>query len=177
MQNYIITYFKILEEFYNINKLLINSDKTKLLVITKPGLRHLTSNITLQANKYLIEQSKKIKVLGIFISSGFNNIATINSIISKVNYHSNVLREIFRYANMLTKLMLTNSVIISVIRYAAPILISSNNTQISKIQVLLMKCSRPILRFISYKYSAQKIINSLKWPTAYQLIAKEAILF
>ena len=44
-------YFKLLEEFYNINKLLINSDKTKLLIITKPGLRHINSTIKLQANK------------------------------------------------------------------------------------------------------------------------------
>ena len=59
LQIYINIYFKILEEFYNINKLLINSDKTKLLIIAKPGLRHITSVIKLQANKYLIEQSKK----------------------------------------------------------------------------------------------------------------------
>ena len=83
LQIYINIYFKILEEFYNTNKLLINSDKTKLLIITKPGLRHITSTIKLQANKYLIEQSKKIKVLGIFISSKLDNIVTINSVISK----------------------------------------------------------------------------------------------
>ena len=40
-----------------------------------------------------------------------------------------------------------------------------------------MRCSRPILGYISYKYSTQKIMNQLKWITAYQLITKEAILF
>ena len=85
LQSYINLYFSILEEFYNVNKLLINSDKSKLLIITKPNLRQFTNDITLQANKYLIQQSTKIKILGVFLNSGFNNIPTVNSIISKVN--------------------------------------------------------------------------------------------
>ena len=93
LQRYINLYFSVLEEYYNINKILINSNKSKLLIITNASLRQYTSSIKLQANKYLIDQSTKIKVLGIFISSGFNNIATINSTISKVNYRLVVLKE------------------------------------------------------------------------------------
>ena len=153
LQLYIKTYFKVLEEYYNLNKLSINADKSKLLIITKPNLRNITSQIKLQANKYTIEQSQKIKVLGIFITSGFNNIATVNSIISKVNFCLTVLNEIFKYSNIRTKLMLTNSIIVSVIQYAVPILISGSNKLISKLQVLLMRCSHPILGFTSYKLS------------------------
>ena len=131
IQLYINTYFKVLEEYYNLNKLSINADKSKLLIITKPNLRNITSQIKLQANKYTIEQSQKIKVLGIFNTSGFDNTATVNSIISKVNFRLTVLDEIFKYIR--TKLMLTNSIIVSVIQYAAPILISSNNKLISKL--------------------------------------------
>ena len=67
LQNYINTYFLVLEEYYNINKLLINSDKSKLLIIAKNNLRGITNSIKLQANQYVIEQSTKIKVLGIYI--------------------------------------------------------------------------------------------------------------
>ena len=80
LQHYINTYFKVLEEYYNLNKLSINAHKSKLLIILKPSIRHLTNNIKLQANRYVIEQSHKIKVLGIFISSGFNNITVVNLI-------------------------------------------------------------------------------------------------
>ena len=65
----------------------------------------------------------------------------------------------------------------SVIRYIAALLISSSNNLISKIQVLIMKCSRPILGYKSQKYSTQRIIQELGWLTAYQLITKETILF
>jgi len=67
IQQYINIYFKVLEEFHNLNKLMINRDKSKLLVITKPNMRYLTNNIKLQADGYIIEQSQKMKVLGIFI--------------------------------------------------------------------------------------------------------------
>ena len=177
LQNYINTYFNILEEFYNINKLLINSDKSKLLIITKPGQRHLSSNIKLQTTKYIINQSQKINILGIFITSGFTNLANINNTISKVNYRISVLRELFKYSTYRTKKILTNSIILSVIRYASPILISSSTNHLSKLQVMIMKCSRPILGIKSLKYSTQKIMNELNWLTIYQMVTKETILF
>ena len=120
MQKYINVYFNIIEEYYNINKLLTNSDKSKLLVITKSSLRKLSKSLIVQANKYTIYQSTKIKVLGIYITSGFCNTATINNTISKINYRASVLKEVFKYSNFRTKLMLTNLLILSVIRYASP---------------------------------------------------------
>ena len=89
----------------------------------------------------------------------------------------NTLKEIFKYSSVRTKKILTNSIIVSVIRYAAPILINSNNTLISKLQVVLMKCSRPILGFKSYKYSTQRIMKELNWLNAYQIVTKETIIF
>ena len=40
-----------------------------------------------------------------------------------------------------------------------------------------MKCSTPILGFVSYKFSTQKVMSKLKWLTAYQVIMKESVLF
>ena len=116
-----------------------------LWIITKPGQRHLSNHIKLQTTKYVIEQTQKIKVLVIFITSGFSNLSTINNIISKVNYRLLVLREVFKYSVYHTKNILTNSIILSVIRYASPILNSSSTNHLSKLQVIIMKCSRPIL--------------------------------
>ena len=47
LNKYADCYFKILEGFYNLNKLLINVDKTKLLITCKPKYRCSTHNITL----------------------------------------------------------------------------------------------------------------------------------
>ena len=98
------------------NKLLLNADKTKLLITCKPKYRNCTTQITLQASQYTITQSSKVKVLGIYITSGLTNTATINNVISKVNFRLSVLREVFKYTKYRTKLMLTNAIIMSVIR-------------------------------------------------------------
>ena len=91
LQLYINKFFKVLEGFYNMNKLLLNADKTKLLITCKPKYRNSTAHITLQANQYTIQRSSKIKVLAIYIISGLTNTATINNVISKVNYRLSVL--------------------------------------------------------------------------------------
>ena len=96
LQKYIKNYYKLLEGYYNLNKLLINADKSKLLIICKPIYRNNVKNVVLLANQYIIQQSTKIKILGIFITSGLSNIATLNNIISKVNFRSSVLKGIFK---------------------------------------------------------------------------------
>lgn len=95
LQIYINSYFKVIEGFYNLNKLLINSDKTKLLISCKPKYCNVTSNMILQANKYVINQSHKISVLGTFITYSLTNTAMINNIISKVNFLISALKEVF----------------------------------------------------------------------------------
>ena len=64
------------------------------LLICKHQYSNSISNIVLHANKYIIRQSSKIKVLGIFIASGLSNNATVNNIISKVNFSLSVLKEV-----------------------------------------------------------------------------------
>ena len=44
LQKYINNYFLVIESFYNINKLLINSDKSKLLISCKPKYHKFTEN-------------------------------------------------------------------------------------------------------------------------------------
>ena len=84
-------YFEEIKGYYDIDKLLINAYKSKLLIIYKPGHRNSTVQIKLQANGYIIKQLSKIKVIGIYITSGLTNNGIINNIISKINYHINVL--------------------------------------------------------------------------------------
>ena len=55
LQNYINDFFKLLEDFYNINKLTINSEKSKLLISCRNKLRENANKITLKASEYTIK--------------------------------------------------------------------------------------------------------------------------
>ena len=70
-----------------------------------------------------------------------------------------------------------NALVISVFRYCCPLLINSNSYQISRLQTMLMKCTRYILGFNSYKMSTLSIMKELKMLTIHQMIMKDAILF
>ena len=177
LQLYINDFFLLIESFYNANKLALNASKSKLLVTCKNKYRTMANKIILQASGYIIEQSKKIKILGIYYTSGLENQPNINNIISKVNSRIVSLRQIFKYSTIRTKKILTSSIIISVFRYAAPILIDSNKAQVSKLQSLLLKCSRNILGFQSWKMSTIQIFKELNWLTIQQLFMRESLKF
>ena len=80
-------------------------------------------------------------------------------------------------AKFRTKIILMNSLVISIFRYCCPLLINSNMKQIARLQTLFMKCTRHILGFKSFKMSTLNIVKELKMLTIYQMIMKDAILF
>ena len=64
---------------------------------------------------------------------------------------------------------------VSISRYAAPVLIDSTKKQLRSLQTLLIKTTRPILGFKSYKWNTERIFNTLKWPNLYHLIISESL--
>ena len=143
LQTYLNNYYKLLESYYNINFLKINPDKTKFIITCKPSHRQTTKDI--QAGKYIITQSDKLKILGIYITSGLDQTPNVNNIISKVNHRINILNKITKYTNIKTSLIPYNSLVISVFSYGTNNMINTNSKQLNKLNVLLNKCSQKIL--------------------------------
>merc|ERR1712082_265855 len=63
LQDYINDFYRLLEVYYDVNKLKINADKSKILIICKPMYRQMTDNIILTASGHQIMQSDSIKIL------------------------------------------------------------------------------------------------------------------
>ena len=61
---YLEQYYKLLISYYNINKLKLNNDKNKLLIINKPRLNGVLKNFQFKAGDYIVKNSGKIKILG-----------------------------------------------------------------------------------------------------------------
>ena len=59
MKTYLEAYFSLIYEFYSINRLKINSDKTCLLIINKPKLDQTLANFHFKASQYTIKRKKK----------------------------------------------------------------------------------------------------------------------
>ena len=108
-------YYRLLYYYYNANQLMINSDKTELLVNSKKHLRHLADKVSFYTDKYLIEQKSNTKILGFILSSNPNHNSHINMIISKVNYRIHLINKIRSFTDFKTRKIITTSLIISVI--------------------------------------------------------------
>ena len=149
IQPYVDKYFKLLENFYHLNKLKINPEKSRIMIVCKPKFRECVKDIVINTDLKVIKQVNKLKALGMYFTSGLSSCANVNNIVSKINYRLSVLRHIFIYAEKRTKIILTNSLIVSIFRYCSPLLVDSKCEMISKLQTLFMKCTRMILGFKS----------------------------
>merc|ERR1711954_532362 len=134
-------------------------------------------NFVLKAGDYIIEQKDKIKVLGVFFTSGLTNHVNISNIISKVNFRMYSMREAFKFSSKNSKIIFFKSMVLSVIRYCSPLLVDRDAKLIDKLQTLLMKCTRPILGFQSFKMSTLQIMSELRIQTVHQMIVRESIQF
>merc|ERR1712175_8816 len=177
IEKYTNAYFKLIECFYSINKLKLNPDKTRLMVVCRQNKRDEVKNFVLKAGEYIIQQRDKIKVLGVYFTSGLTNHVNISNIISKVNYRMYVMKEAFNFSNKKSKIIFFKSMVLSVIRYCSPLLIDSEAKLIDKLQTLLMKCTRPILCFHSYEMSTLQIMSELRIQTVHLMIVRESIQF
>merc|ERR1711989_125613 len=109
IENYTNSYFKLVESLYTINKLKLNPDKTRLMVVCRPNRREEVKNFVLRAGDYIIEQKDKIKVLGIFFTSGLTNHVNISNIISKVNFIMYMMKETFNFSSKKSKIIFLKS--------------------------------------------------------------------
>ena len=78
IQDYIDKFYSLLEVVYNANKLIINKEKTELMIICKNQYRKLTKNIQMYASGYKVNQVQKVKILGHIIQSNLHNDKQIN---------------------------------------------------------------------------------------------------
>ena len=71
--------------------------------------------------------------------------------------------------------MVGTSLILSIFRYASSILIDANKNQLNKLQTLLLKTTRPIIGYDSYKLSTYQILTRLNWPSIHHMVMAEAL--
>ena len=125
----------------------------------KVTYRKESNNLILVTCNEIIAQCNKMRVLGYIFSNTLDNQPFINNIIQKVNYRMSILKEIYKYSNFKTKNLISTSIILSTFRYVAPLLVDSNKIQLKSLQTLLLKTTRPIFGFQSFKWSTAKILK------------------
>ena len=124
IQDYTTEYYTLIHNYYTINKLLINPEKTKFIVTCKPSLRRNVGIVSIQANEYTIKQSENVKILGVYFDSNLTHTFQINKTVYNLYYRLHTLKKLKPYKNVQTRKNINNAIIIGTVNYALPTLIN-----------------------------------------------------
>ena len=125
------------------NKLVLNIDKTKLILFHLTRVKH---KLNIKINNIAIKQSTNFKFLGILIDENRNWKMQINNIKNKLYYGLSLLHRYKYKFNINTLVMLYFSFFHSHINYCSIIWGSTYHSNIKCIQILQNKCMRAIYK-------------------------------
>lgn len=160
-------YLKKISNYVACWKLKLNEGKTELIAVVghhtdlSRAVRKNALNIKLKINETNIKMCKKVKYLGIIISSNFKFIDHVKHVLNKVNIARALLKNAFhdKFLRTDVKLLLYKQLIRPIILYASTIWMQVSSHQME----LIRKIERQILRKatgISRNPITKKYVNS-----------------
>ena len=177
MNDYLSSYYNLLECYYGANMLKINPDKTKFLVICKESLRNRTNNIKFKAGNYIIKQEACIKILGTWLQNNRNLDRQINYIVSKASNRLHQIGELNRYTTFKSRLDLTNSIVMGILCYVLPLYYNCKISQLQKLHKLQIHACRMVIGNNCFKISNVKVLARCKWLSIVNLIRYRVLVF
>ena len=148
---YLEKYYTILNKFYNINKLKLNNDKNKLLIINKRRLNDVFKNFTFMAGDEKVHVRNKIKILGTWIQNDIKLDSEINNLSSNLHNRLNNINKIRKFTDFRTRLNFINSFVIGKLNYMLPIYNIAPNYLKNKLHKIVMKGARTAIGNYCYK--------------------------
>lgn len=117
----------------NQNKLKLNVQKTKLMLISKKkNIDNSTINIYINNEKLIpVDQ---VKYLGVIIDKDLNFKDNCNYVIRKMAHKTNILRRIGKKLNMQQKIYVYKTIVEAHLHYCSSILFLANETDLQRIQ-------------------------------------------
>ena len=160
-------HYGAIEDYMNSNKLVINSDKTHLIVMAGRGtISARRLEVQVEAGTDTIEQSESEKLLGgvIHNTGRWNEMIKNgkNSIVRQLSSRLNGMKKL-RQADFKTKLAVATGIIQSKIQYLLPLFGGAPDYLLNSIQVQQLKAARFVCGYNSYYWSTQKLLHTCGW--------------
>ena len=175
--HYLDRYFRILILYYRQNKLLLNPEKTNVMIVAKPAARREADDIRLVTDTEEVKPKKTIKILGWEMTENLSMDNHINKVIGKVKNIMARAEEFKGYMTEKQRLQFANAFMISSLRYGAQFLVGQNNKTKTKYHTATMTVARWTKQNYCFKVSCLKICKSLGWSLPSQQILQDAAKF
>ena len=163
------------------NRLILNSDKTHLLIMasTSKHRTHQDFNITLDTGNEIIKPEKYELLLGGFISNDltWNEHIRDNkkSMIKKLTSRVNILTKVAQIADFKTRKMIANGIIMSTIVYIIQAWGNCSEALLSSIQIIQNKAARLVCKASIYT-PISTLLRNCGWLSVRQLVVYHSLL-
>ena len=161
-----------LEEWMNNNKLVINPDKTHLMVMGTSA--HLRQQVSMIAGGFCIRPTETEKLLGgqVHQSLKWNQHLADNksSLIKQLTNRNNGLKKIAKNAKFSTRLMIANGAFQSKLVYLITVWGGAQQYLLKALQVQQTKAARTVCGFQSWGWSRRRLLKRLGWMSVRQLV-------
>ena len=177
IMEYLNMYFWLLKIYYNMNKLLINDDKTNMLVINNPRHEHTARTIQIQTDIEIIKPKDKFTILGWVVNRRCTYDDHINKISSVIHHRMHRAQELSNYMSQSMRTIFTNAHLHAVLSYGAPLMHNNTKYVSDKMHSLFMKCIRFSRGNYGFKISCEQLCKDAKKKTSSEHFFDETAKF
>ena len=172
--------YNMLEDWMNNNMLVINPDKTHLMVMGSKKADALRQQVCLRAGTYVIKPTENETLLGGHINQSlkWNQHILDNkaSMIRQLTSRNNGLKRIAKNATFCTRLMIANGVVMSKLVYLITLWGGAQQYLLKALLVQQMTAARTVCGFKCWGWSRRRLLNKVGWMSVRQLIYFHTVL-
>ena len=155
------------------NKLVINDDKTHLLVLGTRSMGEKRNMVNIRAGNHIIVPSKQEKLLGCVVSDNLkwrhHILSGEQAMVKQLTSRVNALAMINSLADFNTRLMTANGIVMSKVCYLIQLWGGCEGYLLHSLQVLINKAARLVTRSKGYT-STRKLMTTCGWLSIKQLV-------
>ena len=166
--------YTMLEEWMHCNKLVINPDKTHLIVMGSRRHRQTRKEVSLIASGHMIKPTMTEKLLGCQLHESLTWNYHLRdykgSLVSQLTTRINALKRVGRNGSFKTKLKVANGIIMSKLNYLITVWGGAQEYLLDAIQVQQLAGARVVCGFNSRFWSKRRLLNQVNWLSVRQLV-------
>ena len=147
----------------NTNKMTLNQDKTKILMVSKPSVRNILSNFTINFDGSLIGTSEQLKCLGFILDPCLNFENHINCLSQLCFSRIRGLYMIREYLSRNSMIILGQALILSLINYMSSVWGNTRAKYLKVIEKVVRALARLVLKKKKCDRVAKIISEDLEW--------------
>ena len=165
--------YRSLAEYMGDNKLVINNDKTHLLVMGTKKDEESRKQVKIDTGTVMItpKETEKLQRINIHQSLKWQEHVVNNkkSLITMLNTRLSALKRVSRNASYLTRLMVGNACFMSIIVYMIPVWGGTEGFIVKAVQVMQNRAARCITK-LGWFTPTEKLFQQCNWLSINQLI-------